>query len=151
MSQMNNYGPIVGGVKAKLPQGVQTSPYPYQTNSTKSKLIAERKNMSIAQIFQQKGLKYNGPSKMQPVQSNAQKIKNIMDKNGVILHTKSQLKGGALTTSANTAQNSPKVFNKNKNSMYHKNQITLATESRKQVTHQQRLDRESKSQVEYEN
>ena len=48
-------------------------------------------------------------------------MKNIMDQNGVILHPKSTLKGGALTTSANTAQNSPRVFNKNKNSMYQKN------------------------------
>lgn len=45
----------------------------------------------------------------------------MMDQNGVILHPKSQLKGGALTTSNNTAQNSPRVFNKNKNSMYQKN------------------------------
>ena len=144
MSQIGNYAPQNKGV---------TQNYPYQSNSTKSSKVPtsqDRKNLSIAQIFQQKGLKYNGPSKLQlQQQTNAQKMKNMMDQNGVILHPKSQLKGGALTTSNNTAQNSPRVFNKNKNSMYQKNQNVVSSVSRKPSTAS--MNRQQKSQTEFEN
>ena len=68
----------------------------------------QMQNLSIAQIFQQKGLSYKGPSKVMITQGNSQKVAHKMGPNGVIVHTKGINNKGALTTSANTAQNSPR-------------------------------------------
>lgn len=94
--------------------------YPYQSSSTKSgnqiSSTHQKNNLSIAQIFQQKGLSYKGPSKLTISSSNpnSQKLANRMGPNGVIVHTKNGMgvKAGSLTTSANTAQNSPRQIAK---------------------------------------
>ena len=54
-------------------------------------------------------------------QNNANKIAQKMGPNGVIVHTKGIGLKGALTTSANTAQNSPRT-QLNKGNMFTKNQ-----------------------------
>jgi len=106
-----------------LQHGGGNTSYPYQSSSTKSGKTTSQahknSNLSIAQIFQQKGLNYKGPSKVMITQNNSGKISHKMGPNGVIVHTKGIGLKGSLTTSANTAQNSPRLHNKG--NMFNKN------------------------------
>ena len=115
--------------------------YPYQSSSTKSggpagaptnnaskvqKQNPQNSNLSIAKIFQQKGLNYKGPSKVQ-AQGKTAKLSQKNQQSNVVIHQRGGVKV-ALTTSANTAvntaQNSPRILN-NKNSLYNKNSATV--------------------------
>ena len=91
--------------------------YPYQSTSTKSggpsaaaganaqkaqKQNAPNNNLSIAKIFQSKGLNYKGPSKVLN-QGKTSKSSNKNLQNNIVINQRGVGAKVALTTSANTA------------------------------------------------